>query len=226
MVKRIFWAGDSTVKHNRINSYPQTGIGQVMNLYLKPEIEIHNYAENGRSTKSFIDEGRLKLIEEALQEGDILLIQFGHNDQKDEEARYTEPFGTYQENLKKFIKVAREKNAFPVLITPLYRRFFDEEGKLEEHVHMEYPKAMLEVAKKYEVSCIDLCESSRQLLITTGDIASRKWFMHLQPNEFSNYPEGLLDNTHLRHEGAVVMAGLVAEGFKMLGGIYEELLLD
>lgn len=225
MANRIFWAGDSTVKHNRINTYPQTGIGQVMNLYLKPEIEICNHAENGRSTKSFINEKRLDKIDELIGEGDYLFIQFGHNDQKEDSERHTEPFFDFQENLLKYIMIAKNHRAYPVLITSLYRRFFSE-GKLLDNVHLDYPKAMIELGQRMEVPVIDLCEKSRRLFEITGDTNSMSWFMNLKENQFKNYPEGLEDNTHLRYEGAVVMAGLIAEGLKELGGIYKELLID
>lgn len=225
MANRIFWAGDSTVKHNRIITYPQTGMGQVMNLYLKPEIEVCNFAENGRSTKSFIAEKRLEQIDNLIGEGDFLFIQFGHNDQKDDVERHTEPFGDYQENLKQFIQVAKNHKAYPVLITPLYRREFVN-GVLKDNVHLEYPKAMIELAEALNVPVIDLCEKSRQLLIQKGEKDTHHWFMNLEKNVSKKHPDGLVDNTHLQYEGAVIMAGLIAEGLKELGGIYEDLLLD
>ena len=77
MASRIFWAGDSTVKENTITSFPQTGIGQVFRLYLKRNILVYDFAENGRSTKSFIEEGRLDMIDKKISEGDFLFIQFG-----------------------------------------------------------------------------------------------------------------------------------------------------
>ena len=122
-MNRIFWAADSTVQTNDYTTYPQTGIGQVFSLFVKPEYQVSNHAKNGRSTKSFMDEGRLKTIEERIGAGDFLFIQFGHNDEKKEDpTRYTEPFSTYMENLETFIRVAREHSAYPVLITPLERR--------------------------------------------------------------------------------------------------------
>jgi lysophospholipase L1-like esterase len=226
MKERILWAGDSTVKKNTIETYPQTGIGQVLNLYLRPEVMILNYAENGRSTKSFIDEGRLEQIEMEIRENDFLFIQFGHNDQKTDIERHTDPFGAYQENLKKFIEVAKKKKAIPVCITSLYRRHFDEIGNIIENVHEEYPKAMKDVAKECQIACIDLCEKSKQLLEQYGDDETKKWFMNLKSNVYAAYPDGLEDNTHLKQEGAVIMAGLVAEGLYELGGEYRKLLLD
>jgi len=226
MSRHIYWAGDSTVKHNRINTYPQTGIGQVFNLYLKPEITVCNHAENGRSTKSFLDEKRLEGILETLAEDDFLFIQFGHNDEKEDVKRHTDPFGSFQENLKIYIQEAKNKGAHPVLITPVYRRLFEEDGNLKELVHMDYPKAMLALAEEVGVPVIDLCESSRQLLQTTGDEVSKKWFMNFGSSQYNNYPEVSSFIIHLRYEGFVTMAGLVADGLKKLGGIYEELLLS
>ncbi|KAB1436017.1 rhamnogalacturonan acetylesterase [Candidatus Galacturonibacter soehngenii] len=226
MEQRILWAGDSTVKKNTIETYPQTGIGQVLPLYLRPEIQILNYAENGRSTKSFIEEGRLDMIEREIKERDLLFIQFGHNDQKTDLERHTKPYGEYQVNLRKFIEVAKRKGAKPVLITSLYRRHFDENENLKDNVHEDYPDAMKDVAKVCGVACIDLCEKSKQLLQQYGDAKTKEWFMNLPGNRYQAYPDGLVDNTHLRYEGAVIMAGLVAEGLYELGGEYKNLLLN
>jgi len=120
---RIFWAADSTVQTNDITTYPQTGIGQVFSLYTRDGVVVSNHAKNGRSTKSFMDEGRLDVIDGQISEGDFLFIQFGHNDEKNEDpTRYTEPYSTFMENLKAYIDVARKHKANPVLITPLKRR--------------------------------------------------------------------------------------------------------
>ncbi|MGN0779629.1 MAG: GDSL family lipase, partial [Aristaeellaceae bacterium] len=119
----IFWAGDSTVKQNSIETYPQTGIGQVFDRFVRRyEVQVENYAENGRSTRQFIDEGRLAVIYDRITEGDFLFIQFGHNDEKVQDpARYTDPDTDFPVNLGKFVNVARNKKATPVFITPLTR---------------------------------------------------------------------------------------------------------
>lgn len=225
-MKKIFWASDSTVKTNNISTYPQTGMGQVLSLYLHTDVCICNHAENGRSTKKFLAEGRLDNIKKEIKEGDFLFIEFGHNDWHHDPERHTEAFFDYKDNLKVFVNTAKEVGAYPVLITPLYCRFFDEEGKLKEKVHFDYPEAMKEVAKEENVPCIDLCEKSYQLLLNTHPMISESWYMNLPPNTFSNYPEGKIDNAHLQYTGAVTMAGLIAEGLKELGGIYKELLCD
>lgn len=225
MNRTIFWAGDSTVKQNDFTSFPQTGIGQGLSLFLKREVQIRNFAQNGRSTKSFIAEGRLQAIDRVIKEDDFLFIQFGHNDEKSDEERHTEPFTSFQENLKQYIKVATDHKAHPVLITPLYRRLFKEDGILVESTHLNYPDAMIELGRELNVPVIDLCAISKELIQKTGDENSRKWFMHLEPSEYPNYPEGKIDNTHLKYDGAVTFAGIIVDELRKLGGRYADLLL-
>lgn len=226
-MNKIFWAGDSTVQTNNITTYPQTGIGQVMSLYVRDDITICNHAKNGRSTKSFIEEGRLVPIDETIGEGDYLFIQFGHNDEKNlDPSRYTEPFTTYMENLKIFINTARKHGATPVLITPLERRCFVDNKHLGIGAHSDYVAAMKQTAEQEKVALVDLYSYSRTELKKAGAEGSKKWFMHLQPGEYSSHPEGKEDNTHLKYEGAVTFAGLVAKGLQELGGEYKALLLS
>lgn len=223
----IYWAGDSTVQYNDITTYPQTGIGQVFHLFVKPEVKIENHAKNGRSTKSFIDESRVPAIYDRISEGDFLFIQFGHNDEKIQDPeRYTEPFSDFMINLEKFVNVARNKKAFPVLITPLERRCFNENGQLETGAHGDYVEAMKQTAANLNVPLIDLYGMSRKKLTEAGTEKSKEWYMHLPAGRYPSHPDGLTDNTHLKHEGAVVYAGCIAEGLKELGGIYGELLVE
>lgn len=224
---KIFYAGDSTCARYSIIKFPQTGIGQGLELYIKPEVKIYNYAVGGRSTKSFIDEGRLLAIEEEIREGDFLFIQFGHNDEKEyDKNRYTTPFGTYKENLKKFIKVARNAGAIPVLITPVERRSFVNACKLGESTHGDYVAGMKQTAEEEQVALIDLCTKSRAKMEEAGAVETTKWFMHLAKGEYPSYPQGKVDDTHLKPEGARIFAGLIAEGRKELGGVYSELLVE
>lgn len=210
----IFYAGDSTVKFNKISTYPQTGISQAMLWYLKDSVEMKSFAQNGRSTKSFIDEGRLALIEKEMKKGDFLFIQFGHNDEKDDPKRHTDPDTTFSENLLRFIKAARDKGAYPVLITPIARRLFNDQGNFLPGSHGAYPEAMKRTAKKAGVPVIDLTSATENYLLAVGDLASKAYFM---------WPK---DNTHLKPEGAVLMAGFLCQGLKTLGAPYSALLED
>lgn len=223
---RIYYAADSIVAQKNIFTYPETGIGQMLPLYLKRSVFVQNHAENGRSTKSFIDEGRLASIYNDIRKGDFLFIQFGHNDEKSADpSRYTEAFGEYQTNLEKFVNVARNREAYPVLITPLCRRQFDTDGNLSD-THGDYPEAMRGLAKRLDVPLIDLCTLSFAAVSKAGDEASKKWFMNFPADTYTNYPNGKEDNSHLRPEGAMYFAGIIAEELKKLGGIYADLLLE
>ena len=208
----VHYIGDSTVARNNIHSYPQTGMSQGLPLYLKESVRVVSYAKNGRSTKSFLDEGRFAPVEAAMQPGDFLFIQFGHNDEKPDEARHTDPDTTFQENLHLFIRAARQTGAYPVLLTPIARRLFDEKGNFLHGSHGDYPAAMKQAAADAGVPVIDLTAVTEAFLAALGDEASKPLFV---------WP---VDNTHLKYEGAVKMAGFVAEGLRALGGIYADLL--
>ena len=226
-MKKIFYAGDSISAHNSIVNYPQAGLPQGLELYIQKDIKIYNRAMNGRSTKSFIDQGYLDAIEKEIESGDFFFLQFGHNDEKkDDPTRYTEPVGSFKENLKKYIEVARKAGAIPVLVTPLERRCFVDAWTLGPGEHADYVAGMKEVAIEEGVALIDLYTKSRKLMEEAGAVETTKWFMHLEKGKYASYPEGRVDNSHLQHEGARIFAGLIAEGLQELGGIYAELLVD
>lgn len=227
MEPRIFWAGDSTVTQNNYTTYPQSGIGQGIRLFVRKEIEIKNHAINGKSTKSFLDESRLACIYDELTQGDFLFVQFGHNDEKEQDtARYAAPFGAYKENLGKFISAARNKKAYPLLITPLARLIFLKDGMLDPADHKDYRLAMKQTAQEWNVPCVDLCGASRYLLEHTPQEVSRQWYMNLEAGKYPNFPQGAEDNTHLQWEGALIFGRLLAAGLKALGGIYADLLIE
>jgi lysophospholipase L1-like esterase len=211
----IHLIGDSTIQYNDIRTYPQTGWGQMLPLMLKPEygFKVFNHAKNGMSSKSFYDFGLFIPVVQALKAGDLLLIQFGHNDQKEDLEKKTDPYSTYQMYLRKYITAAKEVGATPILITSLARRQFDASGSLLNS-HGDFPDAMRVLSKRESVLCIDLNALSMMRISDVGDFESRKWFMHLPLGRYPNYPDGLSDNTHLTPEGAVVFAAIVAGALK------------
>lgn len=228
--KVIYWAGDSTVADNSIFTFPQSGIGQAMGLYLRRDVLIDNRAVNGRSTKSFIDEKRLDAIDRDIDKGDFLFIQFGHNDSKPDIERHTDYNTTFKDNLRCYISVARKHEAFPVLITPLERRGFKIMGEDNRSYIVEshglYPQAIREVGAEQKVPVLELNDISREQMNLTGDEATRKWFMHVPAGVYPKFPDGKQDNTHLQYMGAVVFAGIIADELKRVGGIYKDLLLE
>lgn len=208
----VHYIGDSTVQVNNIHTYPQTGMGQTLSLYLQDGVQVISYAKNGRSTKSFLDEGRFDPVKAAMQPGDFLFVQFGHNDEKDDPLRHTDAFGSFRSNLRLFIAAAREKGAYPVLLTPIARRLFDEAGNFRPGSHGDYPEAVRQLGREENVPVIDLTTATESYLAHLGDEPSKPLFV---------WPK---DNTHLKYEGAVKMCGFVAQGLENLGGIYADLL--
>lgn len=222
----IFWAGDSTVKQNTIATYPQTGIGQAFHRYVKnPQVQIENHAENGRSTKSFLDEGRLDAISDRIQAGDFLFIQFGHNDEKPEDpTRYADPEVDFPANLEKFVNAARNKGAIPVFITPLTR--WDRNNPAAKYRHDEWAASYRRTAKRLSVALVDLTRMSEELVDTLGEKARIDFYMNLPAGVYPTFPDGLRDGTHLQPLGAMTFAGLIARGLYELGGVYRELLCE
>lgn len=209
--------GDSTMANKTAKAAPETGWGQVFGEFFTDEVEIHNHAKNGRSTKSFHDEGLWKEVENQLQAGDYVFIQFGHNDQKIKDAtRYAAPNTDYKANLKRYVSEALAKGAYPILLTPINRRKFDENGEFVDQ-HGAYPDAVRSLATEMQVPLIDMYAKSLAFLENLGVEKSKKLYMNLEPNAFPNYPKGLEDNTHFTPEGARVMAKLAAEGLVGIG---------
>lgn len=207
----IFLVGDSTVADKPYaNGNPEKGWGQVFPLYLQEGVTVENHAVNGRSTKSFRDEGRWDKVLQKLQKGDYVIIEFGHNDQKSEDPkRYAAPETDYRRNLERYIAEARAKGARPVLATPIVRRKF-ENGQLID-THGKYPDVVREVAAAHNVPLLDLEKRTRELVQTYGEEKSKALFLHLGPNEYASLPEGRTDDTHLSAYGAFRVSDLVAE---------------
>ena len=176
---------------------------------------IVNRAVSGRSSMSFINEGLLAKILADLKAGDYLLIQFGHNDAKKEDpTRYADPVA-YQTYLAQYVNGARKAGAIPVLITPVNRRKFDENGKLIP-THGVYPEAMIKLAGELQVPLIDLTERSRVLFEKLGPEETKRLFLWFKPGENSNYPEGIQDDTHFSETGALEIAKLIVAGIREL----------
>lgn len=210
----VYTIGDSTMANKDTAVYPETGWCQVLDEFFDDQVEVHNYAVNGRSTKSFIDEGRWQTVLDNLKSGDYVFIQFGHNDEKIKDTtRYTEPFGSYTDNLTKFVTESREKGAIPVLLTPIVRRKFDKNGKLID-THDDYPVAVRKLAQKMDVPLIDLQKLTENMVQSMGDEKSKALYLWTAPDR--NFPEGRKDDTHLNVEGARKVAAMATEALKKL----------
>jgi lysophospholipase L1-like esterase len=210
----IFLAGDSTMSIKDSRAFPETGWGMPFVNFWDPTVTVVNKAKNGRSTKTFINEGLWDSIIFKTLPGDYIFIQFGHNDEvKEKVERFTTP-DTFKINLRRLINETKEKKAIPVLLTPVSRRKFDSVGNaLQTHPYSNFVR---EIAKEEKVLFIDLDEKSRALYQQFGAEQSKLLFLQLQPGENPNYPEGREDNTHFNELGARLIAELVLKELKGL----------
>jgi lysophospholipase L1-like esterase len=214
---KVWLIGDSTMCQYEARQFPINGWGMPFSFFFDSSVTIDNRAKGGRSTRTFIAEKRWQSVEDSLQEGDYVFIQFGHNDEATEiiyKDRYTPP-NDYRTNLIKFINETKSKGANPVLITPVTRRKFDSTGHIME-THEIYSNIVRLVSKEMSVPLIDLDEKSKTLLQQFGKENSKWLFMDLEPNEHPNYPEGIHDNTHFTEFGARKMAEIVLAEVKAL----------
>ena len=199
----IHLMGDSTMAEKDLsNGNPERGWGMMFQNFLDKDVQVVNYAQNGRSTKSFIDRGLWDQVKANLQSGDWVFIEFGHNDAKESDPeRYAPAFGAYQENLRTFVAGARAAGAKPVLLTPVARRWF-KDGRLDRNCHTDYPAAMKQVAEELDVPLLDITTASLDWLEALGDEGSKPYFM---------ISTGKNDNTHTVAAGARKVTELVCD---------------
>ncbi|MBQ8202080.1 MAG: rhamnogalacturonan acetylesterase [Clostridia bacterium] len=207
----IFVCGDSTAATYAPDRAPITGWGQVLGEFI-PGVRIVNKAMGGRSTKSFLADGRLVDIEKEMQPGDLLLIQFTHNDTSDLVWRHTDPHTSFAANLELFVDTARVHDAIPVLMTPIPRRWW-REGKIA-NAHGEYPDAIRRVAKQKAVPLLDVLAESTRVIESMGDEATCPLYMNVEPGIYPAYPDGSKDDTHTQRAGAEFFARITAELLK------------
>lgn len=233
-VTTIFMIGDSTMANKNINhGSPERGWGMVLQCYFDDAMRIDNHAVNGRSSKSFIDEGRWQKVVDLIKPGDYVFIQFGHNDEKPKADRHTDPGSTFDDNLRKFVRETREKGGIPVLFNCVVRRNFfkkapqndddealrkttgakvkPEEGDTLYDTHGDYRFAPKNVAREMNVPFVDANQITHHLEQTLGREASKKLHMWFLPGEEPSIPKGRQDNTHYNIYGAHVVAHLLAD---------------
>ncbi|WP_084018962.1 rhamnogalacturonan acetylesterase [Moheibacter sediminis] len=212
----LFLIGDSTMADKKDpDKNPEHGWGQML-PELMSGIEIQNHAVNGRSSKSFRSEGRWEPVLKQIKKGDFVIIQFGHNDQKDQDSvRFTNPATQYRTNLERYVNEAREKGAIPILMTSIVRRNFNEKGVLID-THGNYPLVVRMVANDLKVAFVDLQLLTEQLVISYGPEKSKDLYLHFEKGQNAYYPEGKNDDTHLSKLGAALTAEMA---LKHLAGL-------
>lgn len=206
----VYLIGDSTCADKDLEKQnPERGWGQLFRAFFDGEVVVENHAKNGRSTKSFRNEGRWTPICDSLRAGDYVFIQFGHNDEKVHRETVGSVPELFAENLRRYVRETRERGATPVLLTPIARRHFDEKGELLK-THGEYPDRVREVARTEGVTLLEMEPLTEAWLRELGDEASRAYFMWVAKGTSPRYPDGREDNTHLNVRGAHIVSRMVA----------------
>jgi lysophospholipase L1-like esterase len=212
----IFIASDSTAQTYNSGYYPQMGWGQKLAGYFDANTTVANHAIGGRSSRSFINEGRLTTILNAIRPGDYLFVQFGHNDATvSRPERYTSP-ADYKMYLRDhYMAGATARGATPVLLTPVSRRDYDSGGNFRVSFP-DYVNKVYELVNETGVAMIDLSARSRAYLNGIGPEAAKRVFLHLAAGQYPAFPNGVADNTHFQEYGANQMARIVSEGARAL----------
>ena len=218
----LYAIGDSTMAPNtkcdEDPGDPGRGWAEPLQQFFDPaQLVVRNCAVSGRSTKSFIDEGRWQKVLDRIAPGDLLLIQFGHNDaKKSDPKRYTDPETTFKENLRRFVNEARGKGATPILATSIVRRQFNKDGTLRDS-HGRYVPAAAEVDVELYVSLVEMYRLTGELFLNYGPEESKKLYLYVEPNVAERFPDGNADETHLCIRGAEEFAALFAEACAAAG---------
>jgi lysophospholipase L1-like esterase len=197
---KIVLVGDSTTA-------PVGGWGPAFCALMTPNVTCVDAALNGRSSKSFRDEGAW--AKALAQHGDYYLIQFGHNDQKPDAARHTDPGTTFAAQLRQYIADVRAIGAIPVLVTPLSRREFVD-GHVKEDLN-DYAAAARRVAEEEDLTCIDLNAMSTKLLNTMTQAQADEFDATNHPDAAAEAAADKPDRTHLNAKGKAVFGRMVAE---------------
>lgn len=210
--------GDSTMADKpTVPPNPERGWGQLLREFFAEPARVVNHAVNGRSSKSFLDEGRWAFLVDHLEPGDFVLIQFGHNDQKAEDPnRYAEADTAYRANLTGFITEVRSKGASALLATSVTRRGFDSNGQLKISLG-RYPVVTREVARDLNVPLIDLNPVTRALCIHYGPEDSKQFYCWVKPGEYERHPEGRQDDSHFNERGARAVAAMAVDQLRVMG---------
>ena len=209
-VPTIYLCGNSTVVDQ--NNEPWASWGQMITRWFGPQVAISNHAESGLTARTFIGAGRLDKILTTLKQGDYVVVEFGHNDEK-EKRPGDGAWYHYTYQLKIFVDRVRSKGAEIVFCTPTQRRQFNDDGKSIRNTHGDFPAAMRAVAEREKVPVIDLNAMTTQLYIAAGPEESKHMLVHY-PKEL--YGRELADNTHFNPFGAYEVAKCVVMGMKQL----------
>ena len=212
-VTTVFLCGNSTVVDQE--EEPWASWGQMITRWFSPQVAIANFAESGLSCTSFLAQLRLDKILTQLKKGDYVIVEFGHNDEKEKKAG-DGAWYSYSRNLKIFADRVREAGGEIIFCTPTARRFFNDDHKTIRNTHGDYPEAMKTVARRENIPVIDLTRMSTQFYETLGEEGSKKSLVHYPANTFPGQDKALADNTHFNPFGAWEIAKMIVMGLKQI----------
>ena len=209
----VFLCGNSTVVDQE--QEPWASWGQMITRWLDERVVIANYAESGLSATTFLAQLRLDKILSQLREGDYVICEFGHNDEKEKRAG-DGAWYSYSRNLKIFADRVREKGGNIIFVTPTARRFFNDDQKTLRNTHGDYPEAMRTVARRENVPLIELNGMTHTFYEALGFEGSKRALVHYPANTFPDQPKALADNTHFNPFGAWEVAKMIVMGLKQM----------
>ena len=209
----VFLCGNSTVVDQE--DEPWASWGQMITRWFDDSVAIANYAESGLSCTSFLAQLRLDKILTQLRKGDYVIVEFGHNDEKEKKAG-DGAWYSYSRNLKIFVDRVCERGGHIIFCTPTARRFFNDDHRTIKNTHGDYPEAMKTVARRENVPVIDLTAMSTMLYETLGEEGSKQTLVHYPANTFPGQDKPLADNTHFNPFGAWQIAKMVVMGLKQM----------
>ena len=212
-VTTIYLCGNSTVVDQE--NEPWASWGQMITRWFGPQVAIANFAESGLSCTTFLAQLRLDKILSQLKKGDYVIVEFGHNDEKEKKPG-DGAWYSYSRNLKIFVDRVREAGGNIIFCTPTARRFFNDDQKTLQNTHGDYPEAMKMVARRENVSVIDLTQMSTTFYEALGFEGSMKALVHYPANTFAGQDKPLADNTHFNPYGAWEIAKMIVMGLKQM----------
>ena len=205
---RILLAGDSTcATMKNVDESSYRGWGQVFQyFYNSKHVTVINFAKGGASTETFRQQGCWDALASEMRKGDIVLIQFGHNDENVKDSRGTTP-DEYKQNLIGYVREVRAAGAAPVLLTPILRRRYDQQGQAIRNGggnfnHLKYSPKVFEVAKELDIPLIDGELISEQWLNSMTPTLAKDYFVWFRPGAYPKHPNGKTDDVHLNQKGA------------------------
>lgn len=203
-VPLLFVLGDSTVADQA--QEPYASWGQMLPRWLGPGAAVVSLAQSGETYRDALVRRRLDKVISLARPGDTVLMQYGHNDQK-QLRDGSGSVASYQGEIRQHVQRLRAVRAVPVLVTPVERRIFEPDGRLR-HTLAEHVAAVQAVAHELQVPLIDLNADSRALYLAYGPAQA--------PQLFAQGADGQVDPTHHAHAGAWLLAARVAEQLRAL----------